>query len=75
MILQVVATVSCPEASTHERRRILERYQITSPFLLYAGTIRPQKNIPRLGEAFAVVRGGVESHPEFMDLRLVIIGV
>ncbi len=63
-----------PDAVMHERRRILERYQITSPFLLYAGTIRPQKNIPRLVEAFAVVRGELESHPEYKDLRLVIIG-
>jgi glycosyltransferase involved in cell wall biosynthesis len=63
-----------PDAQMHERRRILERYQITSPFLLYAGTIRPQKNIPRLVEAFAVVRGELESHAEYKDLRLVIIG-
>lgn len=63
-----------PDAILHERRRILERYQITSPFLLYAGTIRPQKNIPRLVEAFAVVRGELENHPDFKDLRLVIIG-
>lgn len=63
-----------PDVLEHERRRILERYQITSPFLLYAGTIRPQKNIPRLVEAFAVVRGELESHPVYRDLRLVIIG-
>ncbi len=52
----------------------LERYSIRKPFLLYAGTIRPQKNVPRLIEAFAVVRGQLENHPEFRDLRLVIIG-
>ncbi|HVW87024.1 MAG TPA: glycosyltransferase, partial [Bryobacteraceae bacterium] len=43
-----------PEAAARERHRILERYQIRYPFLLYAGSIRPQKNIPRLIEAFAV---------------------
>lgn len=63
-----------PDALPHERKRILERYQITVPFLLYSGTIRPQKNIPRLVEAFAVVRGELESHPIYKDLRLVIIG-
>lgn len=42
------ARAAGPEILTLERRRILERYQITCPFLLYAGTIRPQKNIPRL---------------------------
>ncbi|MCC7496116.1 MAG: glycosyltransferase family 4 protein [Bryobacterales bacterium] len=63
-------------ASAHqfEMRRALERYQISRPFLLYAGNIRPQKNIPRLVEAFAVLRGGLENHPEFHDLRLIIIG-
>src|SRR5579871_4022405 len=29
-------------------RQTLERYSIHYPFILYAGTIRPQKNIPRL---------------------------
>lgn len=52
----------------------LERYQIRRPFLLYVGTIRPQKNIPRLVEAFAVLRGELESHPLYNDLRLIIIG-
>ncbi len=42
--------------------------------MLYAGTIRPQKNIPRLIEAFAVLRGELAEHPRFKDLRLVIIG-
>jgi glycosyltransferase involved in cell wall biosynthesis len=57
-----------------ERHRILERYQIRYPFLLYAGSIRPQKNIPRLIEAFAVVRHKLEDHGGYRDLRLIIIG-
>jgi glycosyltransferase involved in cell wall biosynthesis len=56
------------------RKRIMERYQIQSPFLLYAGNIRRHKNIPRLVEAFAVVREKLGSHPVYNDLRLVIIG-
>ena len=68
------ARAAGPETEEHERRRILERYQITYPFLLYAGNIRPQKNIPRLVEAFAVVRNGLANHPEYSDLRLIIIG-
>lgn len=55
-------------------REILERYSIQPPFVLYAGTIRPQKNVSRLIEAFAVVRAELEQHPQFRDLRLVIIG-
>jgi glycosyltransferase involved in cell wall biosynthesis len=57
-----------------ERPHLLERYQIHYPFLLYAGRIRPHKNIPRLIEAFAVVRGELEEHPQYRDLRLIIIG-
>jgi len=54
--------------------RVMDRYQINYPFLLYAGNIRPQKNIPRLVEAFAVVRGDLKDHPQLHDLRLIIIG-
>jgi glycosyltransferase involved in cell wall biosynthesis len=57
-----------------EHQLIMERYQIGYPFLLYAGSIRPHKNIPRLVEAFAVVRGQLAAHPVYKDLRLVIIG-
>lgn len=57
-----------------EQSRVLERYQIKRPYILYAGRIRPHKNLPRLIEAFAVVRGELEQHPEFRDLRLLVIG-
>jgi glycosyltransferase involved in cell wall biosynthesis len=63
------------DADGHEQDyQILERYSIRKPFILYAGAIRPQKNIPRLIEAFAVLRGELENHPDFRELRLVIIG-
>ncbi len=63
------------EADGREQdNQTLERYSIHKPFILYAGKIRPQKNIPRLIEAFAVLRGELENHAEFGDLRLVIIG-
>ena len=57
-----------------ERERIMERYQINYPFLLYAGNIRRHKNVPRLVEAFAVVRAQLADDPLYKDLRLVIIG-
>ena len=57
-----------------ERQRIMERYQISYPYLLYAGNIRRHKNVPRLVEAFAVVREQLASHPVYSELRLVIIG-
>jgi glycosyltransferase involved in cell wall biosynthesis len=61
-------------ADRQEQQRIMERYQIEYPFLLYAGNIRSHKNVPRLVEAFAVVRGQLAAHPVYKDLRLVIIG-
>jgi glycosyltransferase involved in cell wall biosynthesis len=57
-----------------ERKRVLERYQIHYPFVLYAGSVRPQKNVPRLVEAFAVLRGDLEQHPFYRDIRLIIVG-
>jgi glycosyltransferase involved in cell wall biosynthesis len=62
------------ESGRDETNRLLERYQIDYPFLLYAGRIRPHKNIPRLVEAFAVLRGELENHPVYKNLRLIIIG-
>lgn len=66
--------VAGQESWAAEKKRILERYQIDYPFILYSGRIRPHKNIPRLIEAFAVVRGELENHPVFRNLRLIIIG-
>jgi glycosyltransferase involved in cell wall biosynthesis len=68
------ARAAGPQREQLERARILERYQIHYPFLLYAGNIRPQKNIPRLVEAFAVAREQLSRHPVYRDLHLIIIG-
>jgi glycosyltransferase involved in cell wall biosynthesis len=62
------------EPDTSQDQQILQRYSIQPPFILYAGTIRPQKNVPRLVEAFAVIRSELENHPLFSQLKLVIIG-
>ena len=62
------------KGSGHEQEKILERYQINYPYVLYAGAIRRHKNIPRLVEAFAVVRDQLAGHPIYSNLRLVIIG-
>ena len=68
------ARLAGPDVHNLELQRILERYQIHYPFLLYAGNIRKQKNIPRLVEAFAVVREELANHPVYQDLHLIIIG-
>jgi glycosyltransferase involved in cell wall biosynthesis len=57
-----------------EIQRVLNRYRIHYPYLLYVGRTNPQKNIPRLVEAFAVLRGEIQDHPVYRDLRLLIIG-
>ena len=57
-----------------DMRRTLDRYDIHSPFLLYVGRTNPQKNIPRLVEAFAVLSGELASHAIYKDLRLIVIG-
>ena len=54
--------------------RILERHAVHSPYVLYAGNIRPQKNLPRLIEAFAVAKAELRGHPELDQLKLLVIG-
>ena len=65
---------TCEPGNPDQDRQILDRYSISYPFILYAGAIRAQKNIPRLVEAFAVLRHELEQHPQYRELRLVIIG-
>src|SRR5678816_3335815 len=57
------------QPSTEEIARVRERFQLDHGFVLYAGTIKPHKNLVRLIEAFAVLRKG-----EFGELKLLIIG-
>ncbi|MBI3485090.1 MAG: glycosyltransferase family 4 protein, partial [Acidobacteria bacterium] len=54
--------------------RILERHAVNYPFVLYAGNIKPQKNLPRLIEAFAVAKAELREHPELSQLKLLVIG-
>src|ERR1700722_8616668 len=54
--------------------RILERHAVTDPFVLYAGNIKPQKNLPRLMEAFAVAKSDLRDHPKYANLKLLLIG-
>jgi glycosyltransferase involved in cell wall biosynthesis len=50
-------------------RKVRERYQLDGPFVLYAGNVKPHKNLERLIEAFYILRRG-----PFEDVKLVIIG-
>jgi glycosyltransferase involved in cell wall biosynthesis len=50
------------------RNFLIEAFDLSSPFILYAGTMAPRKNIPRLAEAFSRLA------EEFPHLRLVLAG-
>jgi glycosyltransferase involved in cell wall biosynthesis len=60
--------------SAGESRRVLERYQLEDPFILYSGKIRPHKNLHRLIEAFAVLKSELADDERYRNLKLIIIG-
>jgi glycosyltransferase involved in cell wall biosynthesis len=61
-------------ATETERQMIAERYQVSYPFLLYAGRISPHKNLIRIIEAFSALRAELEKDQKLQDLKLIIIG-
>jgi glycosyltransferase involved in cell wall biosynthesis len=61
-------------ASTADRELIAQRYQVTYPFLLYAGRISPHKNVVRMIEAFSALKTELEKDGVYPDLKLIIIG-
>lgn len=61
-------------ASAADRQVIAQRYQVTYPFLLYAGRISPHKNVGRMIEAFSALKTELEKDGAFPDLKLIIIG-
>jgi glycosyltransferase involved in cell wall biosynthesis len=58
------------EPDEEEMARVRERYQIRGRFVLYAGNIKPHKNLERLVRAF----GMLKRRPAFSDVKLLIIG-
>jgi glycosyltransferase involved in cell wall biosynthesis len=61
-------------ASDADRQFLTQRYQITYPFLLYAGRISPHKNLVRIIEAFSALKAELDKEGKFPDLKLIIIG-
>ena len=59
------------EPDVEEVHRVRERYRLTDPFVLYAGNIKPHKNLERLIEAFHLMR---HEDPNLKDVQLLIIG-
>src|SRR4051812_24115674 len=50
--------------------RVRERYRLDNPFVLYAGNIKPHKNLERLIDAFHLLR----QNSAMKDVQLLIIG-
>jgi len=61
-------------ASEADYQLIAGRYQVSYPFLLYAGNIRPHKNVIRIIEAFSALKAELTKDGRFPDLKLIIIG-
>jgi len=61
-------------ATPADRELIAQRYQVTYPFLLYAGRISPHKNVVRMIEAFSALKTELERGHLYPDLKLIIIG-
>jgi glycosyltransferase involved in cell wall biosynthesis len=59
------------EPTADEMMRVRERYRLTDPFVLYAGNIKPHKNLERLIESFHLMR---QNSPELANVQLLIIG-
>ncbi len=58
------------EPAADDIGRVRERYQLHAPFILYAGNIKPHKNLERLIEAFHILR----QEEALKDVQLLIIG-
>ena len=53
-----------------EVERVRDRYQLNAPYVLYAGNIKPHKNLERLIEAFHTLR----QDADLAHVKLLIIG-
>jgi glycosyltransferase involved in cell wall biosynthesis len=61
-------------STAEEQAMVRGRYQVDSPFLLYAGRISPHKNVARIIEAFSALKAELAKDGAFPDLKLIIIG-
>jgi glycosyltransferase involved in cell wall biosynthesis len=61
-------------ATQSDKQILAQRYQLTAPFLLYAGRISPHKNLVRIIEAFSALKSELLKEDKYPDLKLVIIG-
>jgi len=70
VVPNAIDTELLEDPGEEEMKRVRERYQLQGRFVLFAGNVKPHKNLERLIRAFAQVReqGGHD------DLQLLLIG-
>jgi glycosyltransferase involved in cell wall biosynthesis len=74
VIYNAVDDLFLREPAPADADAVLARHDITGPYVLYAGNIKRQKNLPRLIEAFAVAKGELADDPRYAQLKLLLIG-
>jgi glycosyltransferase involved in cell wall biosynthesis len=70
VVPNAIDTQLLEDPGAEERERVRERYQIRGRFVLFAGNVKPHKNLERLIRAFARLK----LQPGRSDLRLVLLG-
>lgn len=63
--------VAKEKISNQQAKKVLKRFKLTQPYILYLGTIEPRKNIIMLIHAFEQL---VMKNKKFKDLNLVLAG-
>jgi glycosyltransferase involved in cell wall biosynthesis len=69
VVPNAIDTELLEDPGEEEMERVRERYQLRGRFILFAGNVKPHKNLERLIEAFALLREGGHD-----DLQLLLSG-
>jgi len=70
VVYNAIANHFYDEPSEEKMAQVRERYQLHERFVMYAGNVKPHKNLKRLIEAFALLR----QKSTYDDLQLLITG-
>lgn len=67
-VIHLGATKEFKQLDIHTIQPVLQKYNLSNPFILFIGNLEPRKNIPNLIRAFS------QSKKNSPDLELVIVG-
>jgi len=70
VVPNAIDTELLEDPGEEEMERVRERYQLRGRFVLFAGNVKPHKNLERLIQAFALLR----EQGDHDDLQLLLIG-